>query len=180
MNEVLKAIADRRSIRSYTDEPLTDDQLNALINAAQQAPSAVNRQPYHFTFVRNAALLREFSEDYRKIAAAAGRSFEDPNFDVLRGATSACFIFAVIPYVFTPVDCGIAVENLALAAHSMGLGSVILGMPRDIFNSELKDKWLKKLDVPEGGEFAIAIGIGVPRASKEAHPVREGLVTVID
>ncbi len=50
MNEVLKAIADRRSIRNYAETPVNDEQLNALIAAAEQAPSAVNRQPYHFTF----------------------------------------------------------------------------------------------------------------------------------
>ena len=62
-NEVLKAIADRRSIRAYTDRPVNDEELGALISAATQAPSAVNRQPYHFTFVRDKAVLDEF-DDY--------------------------------------------------------------------------------------------------------------------
>ena len=129
MYEVLKAIADRRSIRSYTDEPVSDEMLKKLIDAAEQAPSAMNRQP--------------------------------------------------IPGVFTPIDAGIAVENLALAAHDLELGSVILGMPREAFTGDRAAYWYETLHAPAGSEFAIAIGIGHPAASKEAHPVREGLITIL-
>lgn len=177
MNEVLKAIADRRSIRDYTDKAVTDDELRALMDAAVESPSAVNRQPYHFVFVRDQALLNDFSRDFFSLMDPAETKGEF--FNVLRGAKMVVFIFATSKGVFVPVDCGIAVENLALAAHSMGLGSVILGMPRQLFTSPLGDKWMTRLGAPEGSEFAIAIGIGTPRSSKEAHPVREGLITVI-
>ena len=177
MNEVLKAIADRRSIRNYAETSVNDEQLNALIAAAEQAPSAVNRQPYHFTFVRDKALLKAFSEDFFSLMDPADTKGEF--FDVLRGAPTVCFIFSNNNGAFVPIDCGIAVENLALAAHAMGLGSVILGMPRQLFGSELRDKWMTALHAPEGGDFMIAIGIGTPLSSKDAHPVREGLVTVI-
>lgn len=177
MNEVLKAIADRRSIRDYTGKAVTDDELRALMDAAAQSPSAVNRQPYHFVFVRNRALLDDFSRDFFSLMDPAETKGEF--FNVLRGAPMVAFVFATAKGVFVPVDCGIAVENLALAAHSMGLGSVILGMPRQLFVSPLGPGWMTRLGAPEGSEFAIAIGIGTPRASKEAHPVREGLFTVI-
>ena len=177
MNEVLKAIADRRSIRSYSQVPVTDEQLEALVQAAVQSPSAVNRQPYHFTFVRDPEILKEFTDDFYSIMDPAETKGE--YFNVIRGATLVCFIFSEIPGVFTPVDSGIAVENMALAAHSMGLGSVILGMPRQLFMTPLRDKWMKILNAPQGGEYMIAIGIGNPLASKDAHPVREGLVTIL-
>ncbi len=172
MYEVLKAIADRRSIRSYTDEPVNDEMLQKLIKAAEQSPSALNRQPIHFTFVRDAAILKAFSDEARA-------HLSDPSIDILRGAKLVCFLFAEIPGVFTPVDAGIAVENLALAAHDLGLGSVILGMPRDAFTGDRAAYWYETLHAPTGSEFAIAIGIGHPAASKDAHPVRDGLVTVL-
>ena len=165
MNEVLQAIADRRSIRSYKDIPVTDAQLEALMQAAVQSPSAVNRQPYHFTFVRSRDILAEFSR-------AA-----DSDTDILRGAPLVCFIFCNETGVYPPIDSGIAVENLALAAHSLGLGSVILGMPREVFNT--KPEWYARLKAPAGMHFAIAIGIGTPAAGKDAHPVREGLIDVL-
>lgn len=172
MYEVLKAIADRRSIRSYTDEPVSDEMLQKLIKAAEQAPSAVNRQPIHFTFVRSAEILKAFSDEART-------HLSDPTMDILRGAKLVCFLFAEIPGVFTPIDAGIAVENLALAAHDLGLGSVILGMPRNAFTGDRAAYWCETLHAPAGSEFAIAIGIGHPAAGKDAHPVREGLVTVL-
>ena len=172
-NEVLTAIEERRSIRSYTDAQVTDEQLEALKAAAVQSPSAVNRQPYHFTFVRNKAILDEFRVDAK--AASGDES------DMLRGAPMVCFIFADKSNQWAHVDSGIATENLALAAYSMGLGSVILGMPRYVFNNpELAAKWEKKLLCPENMHFCIAIAIGTPAAGKGPHPVREGLINVMD
>ena len=172
-NEVLSAIEDRRSIRSYTPVQVTDEQLEALKNAAVQAPSAVNRQPYHFTFVRSKEILDDFRADARK--ATGDES------DMLRGAPMVCFIFADKQNQWGHVDSGIATENLALAAHSMGLGSVILGMPRFVFNNEtMAEKWEKILLCPENMSFCIAIAIGNPAAGKGPHPVREGLIDVLD
>lgn len=182
MNEVLTAIRDRRSIRAYTDEPVNDEQLKHLMDAAIQSPSARNLQPYHFTFVSDADVLAEFTRDCQLVLARnenAGERIKDPAYDVRYKAPLVVFIFGTIPGNVTFVDCGIACENLALAAQSMGLGSIILGMPREVFCSEFADKWYKKLCPNETGEFVIAIGIGHPAAGKDAHPVREGLITKI-
>lgn len=182
MNEVLNAIRDRRSIRAYTSEPVSCEQLEILKAAALQSPSARNLQPYHFAFVTDQEVLKEFIRDTQVALARrenAGERVKDPSYDVRYGAPLVVFIFATIPGNFTLVDCGIACENLALAAHSMGLGSVILGMPRDIFHCEFADKWYNKLCPNEKGEFAIAIAIGHPAGTKDAHPVREGLITSI-
>ncbi len=182
MNDVLQAIRDRRSIRDYYDESVSKEALDCLVAAALQAPSARNSQPYHFTFVTDADMLSEFSSDARGVYMSkegAPAKLKESTYDVLQGAKLVCFIFATGNGPFVGVDCGIAVENMALAAHSLGLGSVILGMPRDVFLSENRDKWHKKLSAPEGSVFSIAIGIGRPRSSKEAHPIRDGLVTII-
>lgn len=182
MNEVLNAIRDRRSIRAYTNESISEEQLKILRDAAVQSPSARNLQPYHFAFVTDPEVLKEFTHDAQAVLGRrenAGERVKDPSYDVRYGAPLVVFIFATIPGNFTLVDCGIACENLALAAHDMGLGSVILGMPRDVFHSEFADKWYKKLCPNEKGEFAIAIAIGHPATTKDAHPIREGLITSI-
>lgn len=176
-NEVLSAIESRRSIRAYTNENLTDAQIALLAKAAVESPSAVNRQPYHFTFVRDGKLLADFNADFNALAARDDPAW-DTSFNVYRGAPCCCFIFADPQNHFSPVDCGIAVENLALAAHSMGLGSVILGMPRRVFENGAEN-WEKALACPEGYKFVIAIGLGVPATTKDAHPVKEGLITLL-
>ena len=71
-------------------------------------------------------------------------------------------------------------ENIALAAESLGLGSVILGMPGDAFKGDQKEKFKKALRFPEGWDFVIAIAIGVPKDTKEPHPVKEDKIVFVD
>ena len=80
---------------------------------------------------------------------------------------------------WTPVDCGIAVENIALAAESLGLGSVILGLPRGAFQGEKASALRTALQFPAGHDFVIAIALGTPTDDKPAHPVGENKITVI-
>ena len=69
-NETLSLISSRRSHRAYEKTPLTQEQLDALLRAAVESPSAVNRQPWHFTVVRNQALLDELNKAVWEIGRA--------------------------------------------------------------------------------------------------------------
>jgi nitroreductase len=71
------------------------------------------------------------------------------------------------------------VQNIALAAHSLGLGSVILGLPDAAFTGSRGDHFNKLLKFPENHVFAVAIAIGVPNATKEAHPIEPGRIDYI-
>ena len=173
-NAVLQAIAERRSNRGYAPRQLTEEELSAILTAAMQAPSARNSQPWHFSVVQNAALLKEFSDDYNALQSA------DPGRDILFfAAPTVVFISTPIeaPTKFSQIDCGIAAQNMALAAHSIGLGSVILGRPMEVFDTEKGARYAKAIGFPEGYTFAIAVALGEPTLTKEAHVVREGLVT---
>ena len=72
-NAVLQAIADRRSNRGYAPRQLTEEELQAILTAALQSPSARNSQPWHFSVVQDAALLKEFSLDLQPPAALRPR-----------------------------------------------------------------------------------------------------------
>ena len=80
---------------------------------------------------------------------------------------------------FAQVDAGIAVQNLALSAQGMGLGSVILGRPKEVLTAENGAQWEKRLGFAEGHCFAIAIAIGHNTVTKEAHPIGEGKLTFV-
>lgn len=173
-NAVLQAIADRRSNRGYNSRQLTEEELDAILRAAVQAPSARNSQPWHFCVVQDAALLKAYSDDYNRLQG------NDTGRDVLFfGAPTVVFILTPVeaPTDFAQVDCGIAVQNMALAAHSIGLGSVILGRPKEVLKSDKGSYYAKAMGFPEGYTFAIAIALGEPTLSKEAHTVREGMIT---
>lgn len=184
MNQTLSLIASRRSHRAYLPTQLTEEQLEALLRAAVQSPSAVNRQPWHFSVVQDQKLLDDINAAARRQAICknpAQRSprFQDSAFHIFYHAPTVIFLSGDPDNRWTPVDCGIAVQNIALAAESMGLGSVILGLPRDAFQAEEAPDFRHALGFPEGWDFVIAIAIGQPADDKDAHPVADGKITVI-
>lgn len=185
INETLSLISSRRSHRSYEKTPLTEEQLNALLQAAVESPSAVNRQPWHFTVVRNQQLLDDMNQAVweqmmKRDPARRSPRFADPAFHVFYHAPTVIVISGMPDNPYTPIDAGIAVENIALAAESMGLGSVILGMPRDAFAGDRAEGFKQALQFPEGWEFVIAIAVGVPADTKEAHPVKDDRISFVD
>lgn len=184
MNQTLSLIASRRSHRAYLPDQITDEQLQSLLDAAVQAPSAVNRQPWHFTAVQNQQLLDEMNQAVRenvmkKDASQRSPRFADEEFHVFYHAPTVIMISGDPENRWAELDCGIAVENIALAAESMGLGSVILGMPREAFQTEKAPCFRKALGFPEGWDYVIGIAVGHPADDKEAHPVQDNKVFIV-
>jgi len=171
-NPVLRAIADRRSIRSYKNGKVTREQLDLLLKAAEEAPSARNLQPWHFSVVQNPALLAEINTEVISIAK------EDLG-NIFHGSETVIFLSYASDSKWGRLDCGIAVENIALAAHSIGLGTVILGRPEPAFSGPRRDYFNKLLKFPQGHVFGIAIAIGIPAGTKEAHPIEPGRILFV-
>jgi nitroreductase len=161
-NPVLGAISDRRSIRAYKRDNITKDQIDTILKAALESPSARNKQPWHFTVVRDQKVIAEVNEEANKIIG------EDVG-DIFYAAPMVIFISGEKDWKWSKLDAGIAVQTIALAAHSLGLGSVILGMPDAAFRGPRVDYFNKLLKFPDNYEFAIAIAIGVPNTTKKAH-----------
>ena len=175
-NPVLNAISGRRSNRAYKQAQVSKDKLDAVLIAAGQAPSARNAQPWHFSVVQNAGALKEFNAEVSKnLGQDVG--------DIFYAAPTVIFIAANVNGP-TPrwarLDCGIAVQTIALAAHSLGLGTVILGMPEAAFAGPRGDYFNKLLKFPDKYEFAIAIAIGEAADTKAAHPVEPDIITYVD
>lgn len=182
-NQVLKAIMDRRSHRKYLDKQISKEQLEALMDAMLASPSAVNRQPWHFSIVQDKQLIERVNQAAKKQAMtlpSESRSprFEDPEYRMLYGAPTVIFISAP-DTSYSPIDCGIAVQTIALAAESMGLGSVIIGMARLAFESDEGPKLEKALAFPEGHRFVIAICVGYPDDDKPAHEMNRDKISLI-
>jgi len=122
--ETLKAILTRRSIRKYINKnDIPGEYYEIMLNAAMHAPSARNRQPWHFILVTDRGLLR-------KLAAV------NPSWRMLEEAASAIVVCGdtdlEVSESFIIQDCSAATQNILLAAHELGLGSVWLGVhPRE-------------------------------------------------
>lgn len=183
-NLVLSCIAKRRSHRKYLNTPLTEEQIATLIAAAEQAPSAVNRQPWHLTVVEDAAIIQDVHDACKREVMKqpenqrSSARYQNPEFQVFYHAPCV-FFFSCDDSRYAQTDVGIAVQNVCLAAQSLGLGTVILGLPRDAFAGEDKQRLEKLLCFPEGYQFMLAISIGHPDDTKPPHTVRKGLVTRI-
>ncbi len=184
-NETLTLISNRRSHRAYEKTPITREQLDAVLKAAVESPSAVNRQPWHFTVVRDQKLLDEMNravweQMMKRNPDMRSPRFRDKDFHVFYHAPTVIVLSGMPDNPYTPIDCGIAVENIALAAESLGLGSVILGMPRDAFAGDKAEGFRQALQFPQGWDFVIAIALGVPADTKEAHAVKENKIAYAD
>ena len=179
MNETIRSILDRRSIRAYKPDALTEEQLRVLEECALASPTGMNAQSWHFTFVTDTAIIDDVDRSVLDAFAANGdtATVERVNSrggSVFYKAPLVVFISCENGSKWGEVDAGIAVENLAVAAHAMGLGSVIIGMCGAAFNGPEGERLEKMLHFPENHRFAIAISIGVPDTTKEAHPIHEG------
>ncbi len=160
-----EAIRLRSSTRGYTEQPLTESEIGTLIHAGLQAPTATNRQEIHFTVLEAGnPLLQEIEDEKNRM-----RNTAEPDQNFYYGAPVVVILSAESGFKWSPVDAGIAVENIALAAEELGLGSVIIGCIYDALRGEKKEYFGKALHFPEGYEYEIAIAIGHKAVEKVPH-----------
>ena len=178
--DVLKAISDRRSHRAYRADQLPEDVLSAILRAGLEAPSARNHQPWHYSVVQNQELIQAVHDEAAAVMGKGGSPrFADPDFQMFYHAPTVIFLFGEKEFGWTQVDCGIAVENMALAAEGLGVGSVILGLPKPAFTGAGADELRARLKCPEGYDFVIALALGYATDTKEAHDLREEKISRI-
>ena len=183
-NDVLQTIAERRSHRAYVQEALDEEKLQAILKAALQSPSATNRQPWHFSVVQDPELIQEIHVEAVRAFLVQGdperaARFKDSGHQIFFHAPTVIFVFGEKGFSWTQVDCGIAVQNMALAAESLGVGSVILGMPKAAFMGEKGDALRSRLSCPEGYDFVVALALGRAADTKDAHDLRPEKITRI-
>ena len=149
----IETILKRRSVRKYSDEQVTDNELKQLLEAAMAAPSAKNRQPWHFVVVQDREVLKKLSEahPYGKMLAGAA------------AAIAVCGDMNVAPDYWIQ-DCSAATENILIAVAALGLGAVWLGChPRPERVTAIR----AVLGIPEHIGVLSLISIGHPDEVKE-------------
>ena len=114
--DAMSTILARRSVRVYDPTPIPDEDLQTILEAARQAPSAANRQPVHFVLVRDPQLKRD-------VAAAAAQQHWLANADTIVVGVG----FPAQSAKWYAVDLAIAFQNLILAATALGYGTCWIG-----------------------------------------------------
>ncbi|MCL1993815.1 MAG: nitroreductase family protein [Spirochaetes bacterium] len=179
MNEVIKNIQARRSIRFFDDTPVKDEDIQTMLECAKIAPSAMYQQPWHFTVLRDRVLMAEITAVNKEIALASGIPHEvekakDPNFDSFRTAKTVIVISAKDDVEYAMGDCANTAMIITLVATSLGLGSCYLaGFNHALRRPEGKD-FCARLKVPEGHTPLFAVSLGYtaeqPKVRKPLKP----------
>lgn len=135
--DLKEAIYSRRATRAFTTDPVDERTLRTLIDAATQAPSAVNAQPWAFCVVRDKALLAKISQQAKAYVVRStplglvSHHFEqilyDPEFDIFYRAPALIVICTTSAIPWAVEDCALAAQNLMLAARGVGLGTCWIG-----------------------------------------------------
>lgn len=149
-NPVLQAIFDRRSIRRFTDDPVSTQDVRTLLEAARWAPSGLNNQPWRFMILWPGDDRATALEDCTKYA------------HVVRRAGCLVGVFLDRDSMYSQLKdhqtAGACIQNMLLAAHALGLGAVWLG---EIVNQA--DRVLEVLHLDPGTyEFMALIAVGHP------------------
>lgn len=185
MNETLETILNRRSIRKFKPEQITDEELQKIIKAGQYAPSAANQQSWHIVAIQNKDVLKKLCDTFRSIYLKSGNQrFEDAanseNFNPFYNAPTYIMVFGEEKAIAPIHDGSLVIGNMLLAAEAQGIGGCWLHAMNFVFKTEEGKTLEKELGISEGYTpvGALAIGYkGMP--SPAAAPRREGTVSII-
>ena len=158
--ETLEAIHTRRSVLDFTSQSVPEEQVQILLEAAMQAPSAGNQQPWHFVLIT----------DRKQLDAIADFL---PFGKMLHTAPLGVVVCADVEHAryrdYWVQDCSAATMNLLLTAHDLGLGAVWVG----VYPLEERVMGLKEvLGLPEQIIPLTIIPIGYPAAKPEPQDKR--------
>jgi len=181
-NPVLENIYARRSVRSYADKKVSEDDIRQLIDAGFHAATGVNAQKLTFAVVVNKDKLKEYSDrgkvlylNSMKAARFSNSGLEanlkNPDFNIFYDAPAAIFVFGA-PGIATAVeDASLAMGNMMLLARSMKMGTCWIGLASGLGGDA---GFLKDLNVPEDHRFLASLILGYPKTelgeSKRPEP----------
>jgi nitroreductase len=178
--EFERAIYSRRAVREYKADPVDEATIRRLIDAAIQAPSAVNEQPWIFSVVRDQAVLDRISAASKAHILAAPpegmtpehlrHRLSDPDFHVFYHAPALIVISNASRGRWAAENCTLAAENLMLAARDAGLGSCWIGFAQDWLGTP---EGKAAIGAPETSEPVAPIIIGYPEYEPAPVPRRE-------
>ncbi|MGI6394560.1 MAG: nitroreductase family protein [bacterium] len=157
MNETMRTIFSRKSVRNYTGDSISKETLELLVKAGMAAPSARDKRPWEFIIIDDKEILEKLSQalPYAKMTAEAGHGI------VVAGNLEKQNRPPDSPYWI--MDCSAAVQNILLAAESLGLGTVWTAIYP---NEERIEPVSRLLNLPENIAPLALIPIGKPKSSE--------------
>lgn len=198
-NEILHTIYTRRAVRKFKKDPVDRSVIEQIIDAGRMAPSAMNKQPWHFHVLTDPKLIKIFSASIMnagkfgmlkaglKEAVNAilhpgtyhlkdGLDFFSAEDPIFHGAPVVIFISSPKSSEWAPLDVGMCAQNMMLAAKALGLDSCPIGLARFIEQSEL----YAKLNIPSSNHVNLAIILGFADEAPVLHERNRENLTYIE
>lgn len=185
MNEVVRVICNRRSVRQYKAKQITDADLTQILDAALSAPNAMNQQKWHFTVVQDKVMLEKMVSIIKENMINSGNDMlanraSVPGYNTFHNAPTVILISADDKARFVQIDCGAAAQNIALAAESLFLGSCIITSSAYLFASAKGEELKKKLGIPNGYGHICSVALGYKEGANPVAPPRnDNVITYI-
>ena len=163
MNEVLNNIYTRRSIRKFKEQDVPKDLVDEIVKAGTYAPSGKNLQTYRFYVMQNADSIK---------------SLQDV---VAKGTENPIVLVACEKEAVNGVsDCSCAIENMLLAAHSLGLGACWINQLKYCGDKAEVADYLEGLGIDKDMQVVGMVGMGYPDEEREAAKRQDDLITYLN
>lgn len=158
MNEVMNAILTRRSTRKFTDQPIPDEIMDDIVNAALHAPSGKGLQTWQFTVITNKDMILRLASVIETVLGRPGYNMYNP--------TAVIMPSNITDGTWSKEDNACALENIFLAAHSHGIGSVWINQMQGICDRPEVRALLNEVGIPKDHSVygMAALGYPVPDA----------------
>ena len=168
----LEIIRTRRSYRSYKPGQITDEQLNAVLEAGTYAPTSRGLQSPFIVAVQNAELLKRLARMNAEVMGVTTNPYYD--------APTYVLVFVPTDAPNGVQDASLVLENMMLAAHAQGLGSCWIHREREMFETEEGKELMAQWGLPEGLVGIGALALGYPEGEPSpAKPRKEGYARII-
>lgn len=182
MNAVIENIKKRRSIRNYKKEQIKEEELQLILEAGTYAPSGCNAQSWHFTVIQDREFI-DFMNDVakEKLKNSSNETFRkmanNKELDLTHGAPTLVVVSGKQEAYSPLTDCSAAIQNMLLAAESLNVGSLWIGIIDGSFDDE---RVAKRLNIPEGYKPYYGVAFGYKNTDEVKAPKRkEGVITYI-
>ena len=204
-NEIIDTIFEkRRSYKFFTTEPVSDEILETVLMCGRIAPTAMNRQPWHFTVIKSSEAMEEFGRDLIENADKYGPFGPPPGSlppggpqaggpppmqnanmtpaERTRNAPLMIIVSGDSREMAAHIDCPLAMENMLLAAVSLGLDTGWdFGVNKDFFEGPGGAEYKRKYKIPDGYKAYCACYFGYRDKSqpiRDRGPRKEGTITI--
>ena len=173
-NEFLKSLRERRSVRSFRKEQITDEELRAVLEAGTYAPTGMNYQDPWIVAVQNQEFIDQLVRMNKQFTQQEGNPYYD--------APTIVLVFASRPEKWKNgmADGSLVLGNMMNAAHAIGLGSCWINREREMFDTEEGRELMARFGLPEGLMGVGALSLGYPAGPlRPARPRKDNYYRVI-